>query len=78
MQLQKILQFTDADIFFFSPKNSGQHKLSNMIHAAPKNGAASKELAFSTGVPNYLGTPNASYPPGKRPVLAKITRFQVL
>ena len=49
-----------------------------MIHAAPKNGAASKELAFSTGVPNYLGTPDASYAPGKRPVLAKITRFQVL
>ena len=34
-----------------------------MIHAAPKNGAAFKELAFSTGVLNYLGTLGVSYAP---------------
>ena len=78
MQLQKLLQFTDAVIFFLHQKIRGSINFCNMIHAAPKNGAAFKELAFSTGVLNYLGTPDAPYAPGKRPVLAKITRFQVL
>ena len=65
-------------VIFFTPKNSGQHKLFNIIHAAPKNGAAFKELAFSTGVLNYFGAPVTPYSPRKRPVLAKITRFPVL